>query len=183
MAPYLLNQHDEGGRTLIEAIETANERIYEISKRSEATRGMGTTITAAFIKDYQAYIANVGDSRTYLIRRNKIYRVTKDHSLVQEMIDKGKLTEEQAHHHPNRNVITRVVGYKEKIMVDIFNLELQSGDSLLLCTDGLHSRVMDYEMLTIVNRYHDPNKACHELVKLAKKRMASDNISVILIRL
>jgi len=185
LQPYLLdstpglNMGEELGRS----IDAANDKIYALSRQDKSMEGMGTTVTTAFVDNQIVYIANVGDSRTYVLREGAIHRITRDHSIVQEMVDRGELTEEQARHHPKRNIITRVVGYREKVLADLFNVRLQYNDRILLCTDGLHSSIKDSEIQNIVRRYEDPQQACLEMVKLAKERGASDNLSVILVRL
>ncbi|MEM2865407.1 MAG: protein phosphatase 2C domain-containing protein [Candidatus Bathyarchaeia archaeon] len=119
-------------KMIVQAIEDANTKIYSMSRGAPGRSDMGTTITAALICGYQAYIANVGDSRAYIIRDKGIRQITKDHSLVQEMIDRGEINWSQARFHPKRNVITRAVGYLGKVDVDLFHVELQPGDMLLL---------------------------------------------------
>jgi protein phosphatase len=170
-------------RTMVQAVKDANAKIYSMVKGDPKMAGMGTTVTAALICGHHAYIANVGDSRAYIIRGGRIRQVTRDHSLVQEMIDRGEITWSQAKFHPKRNVITRAVGYLEKMDVDLFHVELQPGDMLLLSTDGLHSKVDDWELGAIASKHEDPQQACLEMVSLAKSRGSTDNISVILARI
>jgi len=185
LQPYLLDSTSNRnmGEELTRSIDAANDRIYALSKHDKSTEGMGTTVTAVFIDNQVAYVANVGDSRTYVLRDGAIHRITRDHSIVREKVDRGELTEEQARYHPERNIITRVVGYRETVLVDLFNVQLRYNDRILLCTDGLHNSIKDSEMRDIVYRYEDPQQACSDMVRLAKERGASDNVSVILVQL
>jgi serine/threonine protein phosphatase PrpC len=161
------------------AIIYANKKIYDLSSSSSGLSGMGTTITAVLIVGQDIYVANVGDSSCYIIKNHRISKVTKDHSLVQELIDEGSITEEQAKKHPNKNIITRAVGTNEAVVVDIFELTRSDVDKIILCTDGLSNEVTAEEMLEYAHKYIN-STACEELIHLAKVRGGRDNISVMI---
>ncbi len=160
------------------SITEANTSILEYTKDHPECEGMGTTMTLALIDESTIYIGHVGDTRAYLINKGNIERLTKDHSQVQELIDKGEITEEEALHHPQRNVITRVVGYHPKVECDLITRKINIGDRLLMCCDGLTNYVRDAELNEIVMS-NEPQTACNLLVNLANQRGGSDNISVI----
>ena len=161
------------------SIAEANKSILEYTKDHPECEGMGTTMTLALIDESTIYIGHVGDTRAYLINERSIVRLTKDHSQVQELIDKGEITEEEALHHPQRNVITRVVGYYSEVECDLVTSKINFGDRLLLCCDGLTNYVRDAELKEIV-LFNEPQTACKILVELANQRGGSDNISVII---
>lgn len=161
------------------SIAEANKSILEYTKDHPECEGMGTTMTLALIDDSTIYIGHVGDTRAYLINEESIIRLTKDHSLVQELIDKGEITEEEALNHPKRNVITRVVGYYSKVECELVTRKINIGDRLLICCDGLTNYVRDAELKEIV-LFNEPQTACKLLVDLANQRGGSDNISVII---
>ena len=126
---------------LVRVIEDANKRIHERARANESLHGMGTTTTAAYVDDDEVVIAHVGDSRAYLLRGGELIRLTKDHSLVGELVARGKLTEEQAEQHPQRSVITRALGPEANVQVDVDTFTAKAGDVFLLCSDGLTSMV------------------------------------------
>lgn len=163
---------------LREAITYSNRRIYEQSTSDDSLNGMGTTITACLIHNSDLAVANVGDSSCYAISDNKIMKVTKDHSLVQQLVDAGSITEQEAFKHPNRNIITRSLGTKIVVEVDIFKLNLKNICKVILCTDGLSDEVGKDEIYEIAAEYNC-DEACKKLIELSKMRGARDNISVI----
>ena len=143
---------------------------------------MGTTIVGGVIKSSgNGYIINVGDSRAYHISRrgNSIYQITRDHSLVEELVEVGAITKEQAKTHPQKNVITRVLGSEPWVEADYFEFTLQSGDFLLLCSDGLSNMISDLEMLDYAKEYQDPELLCRSLLSKALNRGARDNVTVV----
>lgn len=164
---------------LSDAILYSNKKIYDLSSSSSGLSGMGTTITAVLKVQQGIYIANVGDSGCFIIKNGNIKKITKDHSLVQELIDEGSITEEQAKKHPNKNIITRAVGTSEKVLVDIFYASYNEADKIILCSDGLSNEVTAEEMLEYTEKC-DNSTACEELVHLAKARGGRDNISVMI---
>lgn len=165
---------------LKEAIDKANELLVAESKRDETKSGMGTTLVIASIFDNTMYVANVGDSRLYICGQS-IRQITRDHSLVNEMILMGEISEEEAKNHPDKNVITRAIGVKEHVEADYFEVELTNDELVLLCTDGLTNMISDEEIQKIlVNDEILENKA-EKLIKRANKNGGSDNITVMII--
>ncbi len=167
---------------IIESIDAANKKIHEEALRKEECAGMGTTITMAVI-DLQlniAYIANVGDSRAYLIKNDEIIQLTEDHTYVHELLKDGKITLEEAKNHPKRNVITRAVGSEEYVQADIFEIELFDNDVILLCTDGLTTHLSDEKILSIIKEY-GCSESVQRLIKLANDNGGTDNITIIIV--
>lgn len=171
---YILN-------ALAASINHASSRIYEHSLEDPSLRGMGTTATTVKIVDSYAYWAHVGDSRLYLMRGGFIYQLTFDHSLVNEQVRAGILTPEEAEVHHLKNVITRSVGYQEEEDVDTSFVLLNSGDYLLLCSDGLHGKLSDAEISKIAGKMG--LNAVDTLVRLANERGGEDNITTVLIEI
>ncbi|HEX2912934.1 MAG TPA: Stp1/IreP family PP2C-type Ser/Thr phosphatase [Chloroflexia bacterium] len=166
---------------LSEAVREANYQVHETAS-STGRNQMGTTLTLVLIKGNKAIFGNVGDSRTYLIRQGIPERVTHDHSLVQDQIDAGVLTPEQAEKSSIRNFITRAIGHRDEVESDLFERDILPGDILLLCSDGLHGLVKELEMGTIVATTPNLQEAAQQLVDMANERGGPDNISVMLIR-
>lgn len=164
------------------ATNEANNVLFEMSQQRQVLHGMGTTITAALITGRDLYISHVGDSRCYVINERETVQITKDHSLVQEMVDAGLLTSEEARTHPKKNVITRVVGYYQEIEVDNEHYQLFQGDNILLCSDGLWGVLDDKRITEIVLTADTPQQACDELVAQANELGGPDNISVIIVK-
>ncbi len=167
-------------KILREAITVANSEIYEKASTEPDFAGMGTTVVAATVADDNLYVANVGDSRLYLIDKG-ITQVTKDHSLVAELVRKGSLDESQAKGHPDKNIITRAIGAAPKVDIDFFEVELNPGDIILMCTDGLTNMVDDDEILRIVRTGVDVPDITDNLIKLANHNGGKDNIGVVII--
>ena len=174
------HKDDEGNIALNKAIALANHDIYKKSLLEEKYNGMGTTITACYVKDDKCIIANVGDSRCYSFSKGKLEKITKDHSLVQELIDNGTISEEEAVNHPNKNVITRAIGTKINVDVDIYVLNIHEFEKIILCTDGLTNELKDEEIISIVE--NDKKDICEELIRVSKERGGRDNISVIIFK-
>jgi len=164
------------------AIKEANEILIRYAKERPECEGMGTTLTLALVEDGEIYVGNVGDSRAYLVNDEEIRQITKDHSLVQEMIDKGVITLEEARNHPQKNIITRALGVSNSVEVDTFRLKLYEEDYLLLCCDGLSDVVEDKDIQKVILKSDSLSMACNKLVDLANSKGGPDNISVILIR-
>ena len=167
-------------RVLVKAIKSANREIIKEASSDEHLKGMGTTVVAATVKEQMLYFANVGDSRLYLIN-DEIRQVTVDHSLVEEMVRIGGLDRNAARNHPDKNIITRAVGVKEKVEIDFFRVALLRDDTILLCSDGLSNMVEDEQIRLIVNGQRDIVEKTQELIKAANENGGNDNISVILI--
>ena len=160
-----------------EACAAANAAVYERACAEEAHAGMGTTLVAAVILGKRAEILNVGDSRAYLIRGETITQLTRDHSVVAELTELGKITPEQARIHPNRNLITRAVGVDDHVEPDPYSVQLRRGDRLLLCSDGLSNTLEDDELLAVCRRSRDAAVICRTLVETAVARGAGDNVT------
>ncbi|AYD40017.1 Stp1/IreP family PP2C-type Ser/Thr phosphatase [Clostridium fermenticellae] len=173
-----LNSIDDMDNALVEGIKLANKKIFEVSKSGERLRGMGTTITACLVKDKDMVVANVGDSSCYILKEDGLVKVTKDHSLVQQLVDEGSITEEEAVDHPNKNIITRALGTNISVEIDTFDVKLNDIKKVILCTDGLSNDVSLSEMYDIILK-NDNEDACKQLVELSKLKGARDNISVI----
>lgn len=161
------------------AIQTANERLMEEAAKDSRLEGMGTTLVAATILDHVLYFANVGDSRLYLINK-EIRQLSKDHSMVEEMVRLGGLTEEEAKHHPDKNIITCAMGVKDKVEPDFFEYRLKGGDTILMCSDGLTNMVDDDEIFQIVKSARDIVEAVETLIQRANENGGSDNIGIVL---
>ena len=164
------------------AVSLANRRLREIVEEQPEYEGMGTTLVSAVTYADGVVICNVGDSRAYHITRNGISRVTKDHSWVERMIDRGDLTEEEARHHPNRNLITRALGPDIATESDGYICPMEQGDFILLCSDGLVNTVTDQEMLFEVLHGGEPDTCLDRLLTIAKNQGASDNVTVVLMQ-
>lgn len=175
------NQENEPERIISEAVYAANRKLVKISQDDESLQGMGTTLIAATIVDHTLYFANVGDSRLYVIG-NEIRQISKDHSLVEEMVRLGGLKEEEAKHHPDKNIITRAVGVKNTVEPDFFEYNLEEKDIVLMCTDGLTNMVDDNEIFDIIKNENDVEKTVRELINKANKNGGKDNIGVVLVR-
>lgn len=160
------------------AITRANERVLEAARQDAKLSGMGTTLVVATVIDRTLYFANVGDSRLYLLS-DDIKQLSKDHSLVQEMVRLGGINQEEAKSHPDKNIITRAIGAKDDVDIDFYEYRLKKGDIILMCTDGLSNMVEDEEMLHIVKCSRDVVEAVEQLIERAKEHGGSDNIGVI----
>jgi len=175
---------DEGltlsGNRLKTAIRFANRKLLERIKESAECEGMATTVAAVLVEEDKAHIAHVGDSRVYLVRDGNIRLLTSDHSWVNEQVMSGLIDSEQARTHPLRNVVTRALGGKEGLEVDMQVLELKDGDLLLLCSDGLTSMMEDVEILEVVKAGgHEVNVVARQLVEAANSAGGEDNITTI----
>jgi protein phosphatase len=163
-------------------IKLVNFTVYDQSRQVEDFSGMGTTLVAVLIHGKQATVVNVGDSRAYLVHSDGIRQITTDHSLVQMMVDRGELTPYQAKHYPGKNMITRAVGTEPTVQCDLFHLELERDQQLLLCTDGLTNLVDDQEILFEVLHGQDQGLCCRRLLDIALNRGAPDNVTCVLIQ-
>jgi protein phosphatase len=168
---------------LRDIIERANRAIHDRSRTEAKTAGMGTTVTAAYVGEREVTIAHVGDSRAYLLRDGDLTRLTRDHSLVGELVERGKLTEEQAEMHPQRSVITRALGSEPDVEVDIEIYQARAGDVFMLNSDGLTSMVQESRVKAILEASGSLEQAGRELIAAANEAGGRDNITVILFRL
>ena len=171
---------DEVRQALLDAVGEANRTVYEA--RLQARNDMSTTITLALVVDEHAYIANVGDSRTYLFNSEGLRTITKDHSLVQRMVDTGQIQPSQVYSHPQRNLVYNTIGDRAEVNVDVFAHDLEPEDRLLLCSDGLWEMVRDEGIEEALMAESDPQRACDRLVRHANLAGGEDNISVIIVQ-
>ena len=155
--------------------------VYDQSRQIEEFEGMGTTLVGVMIQNKTATVVNVGDSRAYKIDRMGIRQVTKDHSVVQLMVDRGEIAAEMARTYPGKNLITRAVGTEPTVMTDVFHVELEKGDCLLLCSDGLSNMMDDQEILFEVAHGVNKQQCCQRLLDIVKGRGAPDNVTSVLI--
>ena len=187
----LVNPDSSGaitGSQLLEQVSNtisySNTEIFEAAENLEEHKGMGTTVVAALIQDEKIYAGHVGDSRLYLYRNNGLKRITKDHSLVQDLIDRGFYTEEEARKANVGHIVTRALGTKEDVEVDTVQHDLQANDVFLLCSDGLSDMVDDWRIEEILNEREDNLEAtAQELVNTANRNGGKDNVSVILMQI
>ncbi len=178
---YYQEDSNDVAVSLLRAIRRANASIHQRAAENLLRTGMGTTCVAAVLRGNMAYIANVGDSRAYLLRGTHVKQISQDHSWVAEQVRAGLLTEEQARTHAQRNVITRCLGTQAEVDVDVFHEELHEGDSLVLCTDGLSGLVSDEELQRIVDQFV-PQESVYHLVERANENGGPDNITAIVVR-
>jgi protein phosphatase len=165
-------------RFLVAAFREANKTVFK--KGESLAADMGTTLTAALIDNHSAYIGSVGDSRAFHIRGREIRQVTEDHTLAEDMIKKGRTTREEVKTSPMRSMLTRSIGTKEEVAVDEpIGIELEDGDCLVLCTDGLTNLVEEREILSVIHNTADLQRACNKLIDMARKRGGHDNITVV----
>jgi protein phosphatase len=169
------------GTPVADAVGRANTAVWDKAAGDTELAGMGTTLTAAIFDDGTLTIAHVGDSRAYLFRGERLERLTTDHSLVEELIRDGKLTEEQAAVHPQRSIITRALGVDSSVEVDVYSLVLQGGDRVILCSDGLTSMVRPAGIAEILREQTDPTAAANSLVDAANAAGGEDNITVLVL--
>jgi protein phosphatase len=164
------------------SVQIANEVVYRESGVAVGQEPMGTTLTALVIRDHNAFLAHVGDSRAFLIRGRQIRQLTEDHSLVAELVREGVLNASEAEHHPSAHVVLRALGLAQDVTIEVQGpLPLRSGDMLALCTDGLTRQVKSHEIRRLAESLA-PHRACEGLVSLANERGGPDNITVQLIR-
>lgn len=181
-ASYRDNMRDSSIQNMLDsALAAANIEVYDFAEANAELRGMGTTVVCAIVRDNQAYIAHAGDSRAYIIKSdNTSKQITVDHSYVQELLASGKITSEEALSHPKKNIITRAVGVDKNIKVDFDQIDLDEGDTVLLCTDGLSNYVSDDEMLEIMSDGKHYAFA-DRFVTRANENGGGDNITAVII--
>ena len=160
--------------------QNANRAVYEISLKQPECRGMGTTLVGAIAQGEKVTLINIGDSRAYVITKEDIKQITEDHSFVQEMVRKGKLTPEEARNHPHKNLITRAIGVDTFVDSDLFHYTMEKDDILLLCSDGLSGMVEDYEIANIVREAESLEQAVNTLIMRACDNGGLDNITAAL---
>ena len=165
------------------AAEQANGAVHFRANVDADCRGMGTTMVAALVVGDRAYILNIGDSRCYLVRPEGITKVTRDHSVVEDLVARGQITPEQARQHPQKNLITRALGAESRLRADLFRQPMEPGDALLLCSDGLSNVVSDQELLYEVLHGGPAEDCCRRLLDIALSRGAPDNVTAVLLQM
>lgn len=175
-----LNPETNPIKIIRQSIESANKELLIMAYENSELTGMGTTLVAATIVHDYIYVANIGDSRLYIIN-SEIKQITKDHSLVEEMIRLGEIDREDARNHPDKNIITRAIGASEDIAVDFFEMKLEKDDMILMCSDGLTNMIEDEEIRRIIESQKSPEQKAEKLVQIANNNGGKDNITVIII--
>ncbi len=184
-----LETEEEVKKSLEESVFFTNRAILSEADKNEELKGMGTTVVGMYFFKNKVFISNVGDSRAYLISHNQLFQITRDHSLVQEKINMGIYSREQAAQDMMKNVLVRTVGYGELEEVDIFSYKVHKNDLFLICSDGLHSKVSDKDILTLINRRipepanatkEDVQSLVQDLIDQANRNGGNDNISIII---
>ena len=170
---------DLDGAALEHAVEEANHEIIRAARDGRGRDGMGTTLTACMLENERLVIAQVGDSRAYLLHHGKLQQLTRDHSLMADMIEAGQLTPEEARHHPQRSVITRALGSDPNTRPDMYEINVETGDRLLVCSDGLSSMIEDEQIEAVMRRVPDPQRCASQLVNEAIAAGGHDNVTVI----
>ena len=165
------------------AAEQANGAVHFRANVDADCRGMGTTMVAALVVGDRAYILNIGDSRCYLVQPDGIRRLTRDHSVVEDLVARGQITPEQARQHPQKNLITRALGAESRLRADLFRQPMEHGDALLLCSDGLSNMVSDQELLYEVLHGGPAEDCCRRLLDIALSRGAPDNVTAVLLQM
>ncbi len=183
LAAYL-NVDDENKitREMAAAIDFANIEIYRKSLSTPGQAGMGTTVVVAFVKENFVQIANIGDSRAYVINDSKIRKITVDHSVVEELVRSGSITRKQARNHPDKNIITRAVGTEEFVDADFYDYSPSGGETILLCSDGLTEVLEDKEIKSIVGSFENIGDVVKTLIDKANENGGPDNVTVIAVR-
>lgn len=176
------NRDEDVPRLINLAIDQANAEIYQMAEQNSAQAGMGTTAVVTCISEEEAYVANVGDSRAYAYRGGELCQITRDHSVVEELVANGTITREEARFHPQKNLITRALGTDRETEADIFEYNFLKGDVLVMCSDGLSGMVIDKELEYMIGEGGSAQVISQRLIETAKKNGGTDNITVICIR-
>jgi protein phosphatase len=174
---------EQRGQLLRAACRRANSEVHDLSLTNREYMGMGTTLVAALILPDEIYVLNVGDSRCYLLGEGGIQQLTRDHSLVQALVDRGELTPDQARFHPKKNLITRALGVESEVSCDLYQVDRAEYSHLLLCSDGLSNVLSDQIIAQAVTRAPEPEDACRALLALTMEEGAPDNVTAVLARL
>ncbi len=168
---------------IINSYKKANRKIFETGYENDNLNGMGTTMTMAIKKDSKLYVGNVGDSRCYILdAEENLIKITVDHSLVQELIESGNISEEESRNHPNKNIVTRALGGSFDVKVDNFQMDLSFIKKVLICSDGLTNELSEDEICYLLVNIEDEQEVCNKLLELCKQRAAKDNISIIVFK-
>ena len=177
------SREGEPDALLTQALAEANRRVYRRAEEDEDCRGMGTTLVAALVTEGTAHIINVGDSRAYYITGAGIEQITRDHSVVQDLVARGDITQEQARQHPGKNLITRALGAEPEVRGDLFHRQMEPGGTLLLCSDGMSNVVTEQEMLYEVIHGGPIDQCCQRMLDIALGRGAPDNVTAVLLQM
>lgn len=168
-------------QSLLLAVSEANRQVFAEARRNTIRHGMGTTLSACAIRKSSLFLAHVGDSRVYLLRSGEILQLTEDHSVIQELLNEGRIKTEDIPGHPYRHMLSRALGTVEDLEVDLRQVPLEHGDRVLLCTDGLTNQVSDAAIRTLIEGVEDPGEGVQGLLRLALERGGQDNITLILV--
>lgn len=174
-------EKEEPVAAIKQAVTEANRLLIKEAEADESKAGMGTTVVAATLMDKTLYAANVGDSRLYVLNQDTITQITRDHSLIEEMIRLGEMDKADAKDHPDKNIITRAVGVSPELAIDFFEIEINNGDIILLCTDGLTNMIEDEDIRRIVLSQRDIVERTEKLIETANENGGRDNITVVLL--
>jgi serine/threonine protein phosphatase PrpC len=176
-----LERATDGDSDLADVVREANRAVFEQAAQDPGLAGMGTTLTAVRVQDERLHLAHVGDSRMYLLRDGRLDRITRDHTVVEQMVDQGRMTAEDAKIHPQRSILTRALGVDEDIQVDESDVDVRPGDRVLLCSDGLTGMVDEDRILSILTDTPDPQAACGALIEAANEAGGQDNITAVVL--
>ncbi len=175
----------DNGRSITEALDSAvcdaAKKVHHMGTTNQELKGMGTTLSALAFSDREAFIAHIGDTRIYCFREGKLLQLTNDHSLVNEQVEAGLMTKEEARLSSLRNIITRAIGQDEFVLADYFTYSIENNDIFLLCTDGLNNMLSDVEIANILSKFN-PSMAMEKLIAAANQKGGDDNITVVLVR-
>jgi|Deesub1362A_J573_1020465.scaffolds.fasta_scaffold00080_35 protein phosphatase len=177
----LVDESGDVGNSLLQAVKEANRQVFEESSRNETYNGMGTTLSACVIRGDRLFLAHVGDSRVYLVRSEEMLQLTEDHSVIQELLNEGRIRAEDVPLHLYRNVLSRALGTEAELEVDLRQVAVRAGDRVLLCTDGLTNQVPDETIRALIESVDDPEQRVQDLLRLALDRGGTDNITLILV--
>lgn len=180
---FTYNNWSEVPSALRKAIEKANQVIWDTGRQNDGVKEMGTTITAAVVSTQEIVVAHVGDSSLFIIRDNQIIKITRDHTLAEQMFKDGLLKAEEMRYNAFNHILTRALGAESQVNIDFYRDRVQTGDWILLCSDGLTNLLEKNEILELLNIQHDPQQAARDLISMALNRGGHDNITIVLIRL
>lgn len=176
-------EYQDEGELLTQAAQAANRAVYLKAGTDRAYTGMGTTLVGALLVEDHLWVVNVGDSRAYHVAGERIQQITRDHSVVEDLVLRGELTPEEARSHPQKNLITRALGTTKYVQVDLFQRTVEKGDVILLCSDGLVNVVTDQEILREIQAGGTPEEICRRLLDRTLERGAPDNVTIVLFQL
>jgi protein phosphatase len=176
-----LERATDGDSDLADVVREANRAVFEQAAQDPGLAGMGTTLTAVRVQDERLHLAHVGDSRMYLLRDGRLERITRDHTIVEQLVDQGRMSAEDAKIHPQRSILTRALGVDEDIQVDEADVDVRPGDRVLLCSDGLTGMVDEDRILSILTDTPDPQAACAALIEAANEAGGQDNITAVVL--